>query len=79
MSNAYRDDKARKIGAFLLFHVLQLLNMVCFFTLHKSFLEAVVKPSHTEASALGKILRTIRTTFMELVKVFQPNILFLCH
>ena len=60
----------------MLFHVLHLLHTVCFFTLHKSFLETVVQPSHTEASTLCKTLRTIRTRFMELVRVFWPVFLF---
>ena len=47
--------------------------MACFLTLGHSFVEAMMKSSHMEASALCKMLRTIRMTFMEVVRVFQPN------
>lgn len=39
-------------------------------TLHRSVLEPVANPSCTEMSVIHKALRTLRTIFMKLVRVF---------
>jgi len=69
---SYGEYWSEKNVVFLRFRVLYLIWYVIR-TLRRSFLDPTAKPSHTEANALCKILGTLTTIFMKLVRAFLLN------
>ena len=48
-------------------------------TLHSSTLKPIAKASHAEVRVSYKVLGTLKTIFIRLLRVFPASLMYLCH